>query len=275
MPNPVLRLVTPAAANAVAIRAFEDELKDLGWKSANLDYPGAYAANGDNTQLGTKAQLAVTEAQAAIKAGLRAVIVADGTMAATEVQTRTSTIPIILAAGGSVPNNRQNNLKGFLLNAEQTCYDQFDTLNNQGNTPVAVLYDFTNGPSGPLFQLLQNYAKINQVKGVDIKGDLNNLTVAQLQGVDPPNKGFMIIPNALFFNNHKTITDKVEQANLQAVIYPEREYKKGHNNKSGKKVHGHHIGITFRWAANYVDSILDGAAFSRFPDFLEAIKDED
>src|SRR5262245_4005250 len=70
MPDPVLRLVTPSRANAKSIKAFENELDDLGWNAGtNLDYPGAYAANGKNSELGSLAQQAVTEAQAAVTAG--------------------------------------------------------------------------------------------------------------------------------------------------------------------------------------------------------------
>jgi hypothetical protein len=182
------------------------------------------------TKLEDLAAKAVGDAQGA--PGM-AVLVAAGTMAATALQNEAigrdlaDALPIVQAAGGATPANAQGNVTGFYLNAQQICKEQFDQLNSPSTTPVAVLFDSYNDPSVPLFNWLQGYGGKN-VKGVDIKGDVKKITSTALKG----NNGFMLIPNALFYKNASVIAKAVDQAKIQAAIYPEREYKKAHANRS-------------------------------------------
>ena len=84
----------------------------------------------------------------------------------------------------------------------------------------------------------------------------------------------MLIPNTMFYNRCSEITDLVDQSKVPA-IYPEREYKKAHKKRAGIAVHGHHVPLTYRLAAHYVDSILDGTlTVKNLPKFKEAVTDK-
>lgn len=87
----------------------------------------------------------------------------------------------------------------------------------------------------------------------------------------------MLLPNAVFYEVRQSIAHTVEGHNspVQFSIYPEREYKKAHANPNNKSVHGHHIPITFRRAALFVDSLLDGTAAIADLAPQEGITDED
>jgi hypothetical protein len=59
------------------------------------------------------------------------------------------------------------------------------------------------------------------------------------------------------------------------IYYPEREYKKAHQHPNGVKVLGHHVSMTYRLAATYVDSILNGDLQIPLPAPTGAIPDHD
>jgi hypothetical protein len=84
----------------------------------------------------------------------------------------------------------------------------------------------------------------------------------------------MLLPNAEFYKNCKDIAKAVNQAGVPA-IYPEREYKKAHQNKTHIKVHGHGIPVTFRQAAYYVDSLLDDPTCIGSLQFGTGVPDQD
>ena len=271
---PVVRLVTPADPadkRHPSQDAFEKLLKKL---MSSIDYAVCYGKYNTDT-LTQAADDAVTAAYAAVDGGRPAVIVAAGTMAAailqdiTSKQKLTTTIPIIQAVGGSVPTNRQPNLTGFIIDAAGTAQAQLAKL----NAPVAVLYDDTPGnPSNNIYgQLDQTKVKPLTAR---IPGDLGNVNLPA------DANGFMLLPNAMFYNNCDKVVKIVEGKTLPGggplpVYYPEREYKQAHKKPAaGVTVLGHHVALTYRLAATFVDSILSGDLQIPLPELAGAIPDQ-
>lgn len=273
---PVVRLVTPADPNKKhpSQDSFEKLLKKLGGSS--IDYK-AYYGKYDTKTLTDAANSAVTDAYNAVNGvpSQSAVIVAAGTMAATILQdltiqqNLTGTISIVQAVGGSVPTNRQQNLTGFLIDALGTAQSQLALL----NAPVAVLFDDTPGsPSNNV------YSQLDQTKVIPLTARTpSDLTKVSLPaGVN----GFMLLPNAMFFNHCDDVVKIVDGKTLAGggplpIYYPEREYKKAHQHPNGVKVLGHHVSMTYRLAATYVDSILNGDLQIPLPAPTCAIPDHD
>ena len=273
---PKVRVVTPAAQSDKhkSLDAFEDELfNQLEWQG-KLDYM-VYWANNDNTLLANNAHAAAHEVPAPD------VIVAAGSMAAELLQVETTTIPVIQAIGGRIPANLvggvNRNLTGFHIDAQQTCVDQLNQL--LGLVPpqvVTILWDPSNTPISTDIHtyITNNFAA--QITAGRIKFFPVN------DPLDLPKPGdlkdrFMLIPSAMFFNNCQLIARAVEQKGIPAR-YPEREYKKAHTNKTGRKIYGHSVPMTYRRAARYVDRILDGEIAignGTLPAFDEAAKDRD
>jgi hypothetical protein len=270
---PVVRLVTPADPDKKhpSQDSFEKLLKKL--LGSSIDYKPCYGKY-DTTTLTAAANGAVTDAYNAVNAGQPAVIVAAGTLAASIVQDITSsqnltaTIPIILAVGGSVPTNRQQNLTGFLIDATETAKSQLALMNG----PVAVLFDDTPGsPSNNV------YSQLDQTKVIPLTArtpsDLTKVTLPA--GVN----GFMLLPNAMFYNNCddvvKIVDGKLAGGGPLPIYYPEREYKAAHKHKNGVTVLGHHVALTYRLAATFVDSILGGDLQIPLPMPTGAIPDHD
>jgi hypothetical protein len=267
-------LVTPAAPTDKkhpSQDAFEKLLKKLLGSSVN--YAVCYGKY-DVPTLTQAANDAVTAAYTAVEAGQPAVIVAAGTMAATILQDitinqgLTTTIPIIQAVGGSVPTNRQPNLTGFIIDAAGTAQAQLAAL----NAPVAVLYDDTPGnPSNNIYGLL-NQTKVTALTA-KTPDDLAKVTLPA------GTNGFMLLPNAMFYNHCDDVVKIVDGKTVAGggplpIYYPEREYKLAHKNKSGVKVLGHHVALTYRLAATYVDSTLNGDLQIPLPELAVAIPDQ-
>jgi len=276
--------VTPTSQNAKSVKAFKALIDDLQETKIDWHPLGANGTN-DSTVLGGLAQQAVdyvVSRQGTPPHQVPAVIVAGGTPAASLVQSHTTTIPIVQAAGGSKPSNAGANMTGFYLNdpsaAKTICQQQYDLLNPTTTARVAVLYDSKNdNATQDILHSLTNYMTPDTFNVVDIVGNLASLTADRLKGIDAqhPNQctSFMLIPNALFYDQCDDIANKVEQANIPYAIYPEREYKNAHSNKNGKQVHGHKIGLTFGLAAYYVDSLLnDPTCIGTLP-WQEAVRD--
>ena len=271
MAKPIVCLVTPADPNDQTSKsrdAFEHELSNVGWSSPSIEFH-AYYGYYDKKLLKAVADKAVKKAEAAIKAGRPAAIVAAGVVATTILQGMTKSVPIIQAVGGSKPSMPAKNVTGFYFDAIQTSKDQLDKLS--GNDEVTVLYDSTNAPSKAAWKALQSYAKQKyrklKVTPRDVQ-DLGKLKSSHING------SFMLIPNTMFYNRCNEITDLVDQSKVPA-IYPEREYKKAHKKTAGITVHGHHVPLTYRLAAHYVDSILDGTlTVKNLPEFKEAVTDK-
>jgi hypothetical protein len=257
-----------------------------------LDFAVCSVADTANSTLAQQAQKAVTEVQPALGQNLKVVIVTAGLAATSAVLqiAGANAIPIVQAAGGALPNPTPSNVTGFVLNPIDPLH-RFRTSEEQlqklvGKSPnsmrIGVLYDSTNGVStmGALAAVEALAPALNpppSIVRIDTAGNLASFTVARLLNNGQPCVGFMLLPNAVFYEARRTIAQTVEGHNspVQFSIYPEREYKKAHNDTTNKFVHGHHIPITFRRAALFVDSLLDGTAAIADLAPQEGITDED
>jgi hypothetical protein len=282
--------------------------------NANLTFQ-PYSAEDDSKSLAVEAQTAVNNVQTAltsatppstvvfVTAGLAATSAVVQYLAASTIPPATaSTIPIVQAAGGWLPSPLPGNVTGFVLNplepfhAFGTSEKQLKKLVSKSSTALVVglLYDSTNGPSttgarDAVEALAPTLNPQPQIVRIDTPGDLQtlkqNFTVTSLQAnTGPANphpdcNGFMLLPNAQFYEvkARQYIAQTVEANNspVKYAIYPEREYKKAHTKRNNKFVHGHHIPITFRLAALYVDSLLDGTVAIADLAPQEALADED
>jgi hypothetical protein len=140
------------------------------------------------------------------------------------------------------------------------------------NRPVAVLYDDTPGnPSNNI------YAQLDQTKVTPltarIPSDLGNVSLPASAN------GFMLLPNAMFFNHCDDVVKIVDGKQSASggplpIYYPEREYKQAHKNPNGVTVIGHHVALTYRLAAIFVDSILTGGLQIPLPALAGAIPDQ-
>jgi hypothetical protein len=270
---PVVRLVTPADPadkKHPSQDSFEKLLKKL---VGSVDYKVCYGKY-DTTTLTAAADGAVTDAYNAVDGGQLAVIVAAGTMAATIVQditikkNLTATIPIILAVGGSVPTNRQQNLTGFIIDAVGTAQAQLALMNR----PVAVLFDDT--PGGPSNNV---YSQLDQTKVTPLTA--RNPSALKTISLPAGVNGFMLLPNAMFYNHCDDVVKIVDGKTLPGggplpIYYPESEYWAAHKNKNWVKVLGHHVSLTYRLAATFVDSILSGDLQIPLPEPTGAVPDK-
>ena len=271
---PVVRLVTPADPTDKkhpSQDAFEKLLKKLFGSS--IDYKPCYGKY-DTATLTAAADGAVTDAYNAVEGGQRAVIVAAGTLAASIVQDITSkksltaTIPIIQAVGGSVPANRQQNLTGFIIDAVGTAQAQLALMSG----PVAVLFDDTPGsPSNNV------YSQLDQTKVIPLTA--RSPDALKTVKLPPGVKGFMLLPNAMFYNHCDDVVKIVDGKTLPGggplpIYYPESEYWTEHKNTNGVKVLGHHVSLTYRLAATFVESIVNGDIQIPLPALAGAIPDQ-
>lgn len=267
-------IVTPSQKNTSTLKAFDDELKRFGW-SADAQWP-IYHADDDPAQLQPAVQSAVDNAAAALGAGLKGVVVVGGTNATKMAQDYAyskhliNTLPIIQAVGGAIPSDLQPNVTGFLIDDETISKQHLARLAGLGMTTVTVLYDDGNPPSHYAWGALQLY------QGYYFNGvTLNPINYSQLANI---RGSFMLLPNATFYYNTSTIATAVENSMVPYAIYPEREYKKAHGKakRAGKIMHGHDVSLTYRLAARYVDSILDGSmTLDNLPAFGKAVTDVD
>jgi hypothetical protein len=257
---PMVRVVTPSKGNSKGINALQNELENgFGWGTVAGWSFHVYSVVDSGQTLATCAANAVNDHPDAI--------VTSGTMATNAVIAQTNTIPIIQAVGGGLPASPQMNVTGFLIDAKQISQRHFAKL-AANHAMVTVLYDNTNTPSSDAYAALQAY-KNTYFPGVQI----NPINIAQLATIQG---SFMLIPNASFhlLQNRHAIATAVMAVGVTA-IYPEREYKKEHNNQAGIMVHGHNVAATYRLAGSYVDSILSGTMnASSLPPFKEAVADK-
>jgi hypothetical protein len=281
MANPVVRLVTPAHPNddKKSQDAFEDMLNRLHGSINYKAYYGFY----DPGKLTIAARKAVADARGAVAGGQRAVIVAAGTSATNILQGLTTApadlkIPIIQAVGGAPPTVVQANLTGFVINARATALAHLAAP--ALSTPVAVLYDDTP-PATTLSNII--YAALQAAAPAAGKAlmPLTARTPAVLQTLNLPAgaNSFMLIPNAMYYNNCYDVANIVDgrqkaDGTPLPIYYPEREYKNAHRTTNGVTVLGHNVPLTYRLAAIYVDSILDGS-LTTLPAFIEATPDQD
>ena len=222
MANPTVRVVTPAGQrreNHKSIKAFQDELlNNLGW-DGSVDYY-VYWAEHKTANLKTVANAAVADAQAALNAGLPAVIVTSGSQATTVVQKRVEhqgdpVVPIIQAIG-SDPGlaGPPTNVTGYTMAALDVAKYHLDN----GPKNVTVLYDDTqNSASLGLYNDLVAYNNLKLPATQRTITALAKSTPKDLRGLadlpDIATPGFMLIPSAMYFNHCDDIAAYVDKSN--------------------------------------------------------------
>ena len=254
----MVRLVTAADINppkkSPSVKAFEDELGIVfGHGHKTLNYK-AYSAVVEGSLLDAATKAVGDNPQ---------VIVAGGTAAVEAViaaeNTAGSSVPIVMV-GGAPPLNPPQRLTGLLISQLTIAQDHVKALLTAGATKIAVLYDDTAGSLS-----LDTFTKITTAPppggpfippGKLVKCPATTdaqINASNLGGAD----GFMLIPNAMFYENFKDVANLVD-GKVAKILYPEREYKRWHANPHGVHVHGHSITQAFQRAAWYADSITSG-----------------
>jgi len=255
---PIVRVVTPTDPQTDTIKAFQAEL--VAKVAGSIDYR-VYSAADDNDNLDDVVKYAVSDSPAAI--------LACGSMAAKKLQDQTTSIPIV-QVGGLRPANAQSNLTGFTINTiggKVVSQHHLDKL-AAARQKITVLYDDSNEPSHAIFTNLQDPQKKVSPLNIGDPADFATYTVAT--------DGFMLIPNAMYFKHRKHIVAMLDNDNVKAVYFPEREYKMESSAATqGKaRIHGHDLPATFRAAADIVAAILSHPKKS-LPSLKEGIKDTD
>jgi hypothetical protein len=246
----IVRFVTSGSPNTKSYKAFEDEFVNI---LGNHPKPVVYSATGGTTLDGA-AHDAVRDAVAGD------VIVTAGSDATAKVlreaydQSKT-TNAIVQALGGQIPDNPNNlPLTGFYIDTTSVAMAHARDLvaKFSRSMTVTILCDYTGNQvsrdaydaAAPFFD---SPTKLDKTAD-DLKG---------LGAKSVTTQGFIVIPNGGYFENITHVT-KLVDGNTVAAYYPERDYKEAHQNKTGVKVLGHRVSITFRLAAYAVDNILNG-----------------
>ena len=262
----LVALVTPASEATPSVKAFKDELcNTFGWPQSTFK---CFSATAYGNDLGKAASAAVS----AVKAG--DVLVAAGTKAAGLLQdAAAANIPIILAFGGEKPKNAGSNMTGLLAGAVAVGKHHMSKLKGAGHDgkKATVMYDpdTKNQATQDVLAALVT-ANPNLTKLPISPGQVSALAKATLTS------GFMLIPNAGYYENSKTIAEAVAgDANVKMAYYPEFEYWHYHKTKGGSghaKVHGHNIPLTFRMAASWANNLLNKDwDVNSLPDFTDAV----
>jgi hypothetical protein len=268
--NGWVAIVTPGTASTAGIDAFNDELKNTFGFTPNTS---AVFSVADNLPTTLDAQV-----QAAVRSAPK-VIIAAGSMAASKVQDKapasaTPPIAIIQAAGGEIPANKQANLTGFTIDALKIAKDHVESLLTAGSSLIAVVYDSTNPPSLNTWNTLSTVYR--NLLPVD-KADPTTLTASDLKdSAGHSANGVVLISNAVYYKHAQDIVGVLDGLTpMPTIYYPEREFKGKHTKKTTVHVHGHNIPLTYRLAAWYTASILNGDwAPTSLPDFKNAITDQ-
>jgi hypothetical protein len=234
-------VVTPTDPQTISIQAFHDQLVRVDQWS-NVDYR-VYSAANDTVNLDELAKYAVSDNPNAI--------VACGWMAASKVLNLTTSIPVVMAAGGEALQ-KPKNFTGYTLECADVSKHHVQRLNAQR---ITVLYDDTNDPS--LDTLNSLYKVVPSGKSII---PLPISDPSEFAKQDIKTDGFMLLPNAMYYLYCEDIAEMVDDNDyVTAVYYPEHEYKDAHKKNRGKaKVYGHDIVGTFRDAADIVSNILNG-----------------
>lgn len=273
MAKPLVCLVTQSADTIQSLGEFKDELnRNLHW-NGKVDLT-PFAANDDLTKLKGKAEDAVRAAHDRIKNDQQAAVVITGGTKATQYaqdyaayEQWTDIVPIIQPIGGAKPDNLQVNVTGFVIEVQDTAQNQLDLITVQN---VTILFE-------PDHQDIYDNLAANGKNLTALNKGLGDLDEMKLTD------GFMIIPNATFYNKPEVIAGFVDGKKGKnthqpmQIFYPHREFKKKHHTLAGVKVLGHNVTLTYRLAASYVDNILTtGPNFDmhNLPQFKPAIADE-
>jgi putative ABC transport system substrate-binding protein len=239
-------------SNSVFV-AFLQEMRRLGYNDGRIAYEFRSAPD-DVTRLPKLAAELV---------GLPVdVIVTDGTLAARAAKEATTQVPVVMAtvgdavASGIVGNLARpgGNITGFSLLSLDLSSKRLELLKEvvPAVRRIGVLWSRANSP-------LQFAATQTAARAFDIaieSGEVQNAdaiatTVDDLAGRGAA--GLLVLPDALFWNQRKTIIARATAHHL-AGVYPEREYA----DDGGLIAYGPSAVENFRRAAGYVDRILKG-----------------
>ena len=239
-------------SNSVFV-AFLQEMRRLGYNDGRIAYEFRSAPD-DVTRLPKLAAELV---------GLPVdVIVTDGTPAARAAKVATTQVPVVMAtvgdavASGIVGNLARpgGNITGFSLLSLDLSSKRLELLKEvvPAVRRIGVLWSRANSP-------LQFAATQTAARAFDIaieSGEVQNAdaiatTVDDLAGRGAA--GLLVLPDALFWNQRKTIIARATAHHL-AGVYPEREYA----DDGGLIAYGPSVVENFRRAAGYVDRILKG-----------------
>jgi len=255
---PKVRVVTPTDPKTDSIKAFHHRLTHGPCSQVTFDYR-VYSAADNSDNLDDMAGYAVGDAPN--------VLVACGWMAAQALLNTGTSLPVVMAAGGYIPNSPPANLTGFKLNGTDVANHQLAHIQA---SDVTVLYDDTNDAS---IEIVNNLTAVSG-KTVHLLPIHDRSKFAQ-QNVTTD--GFLVIPNAMYYDHCAEIVAMVDNnASVRAIYYPEREYKAISGNQGKVKVYGHHIQNTFRKAADLVCTIVSpGFKISALPPVADADVDND
>jgi putative tryptophan/tyrosine transport system substrate-binding protein len=241
-------------------QAFVQEMQRLGYDDARVSYEFRSAA-GDVTRLSRLAAELV---------GLPVdIIVTDGTPAARAAKEATTQVPIVVAtvgdaiASGIVVNLARpgGNITGFSLLSLELSSKRLELLREMvpAVRRIGVLWSQANSPLQ--FTATQAAARVFDIaieSGEAQNADAIAGTIDSVAGRGAT--GLLVLPDALFWNERKTILARATALRLPAV-YPEREYA----DDGGLIAYGPSVAENFRRAAGYVDRILRGAKPAELP----------
>jgi len=273
MALPKVSVVTPTDKDTPSIGMFESRLTEYYGqkKGVDIDYK-VYAAGDDYSDLDNEAKKAVNDF-AATDTG---VLIACGSAAAGYLKNRTTTIPIVLAAGGERPSGpRPRNLTGFTIEGLATAKRHLKKLQVKlGVRDVTIVYDRDNPVSKLIFDtLVPDPISTPSIKELRIKA------APQFATANPRTEGVMVIPNAMYYKHCQDVADMLDRNMdvIKWVYYPERQFWNKHQqgHKAKVKVDGHDIQDAFSKAADYVFRILRNTMDVAATDFQTALADSD
>jgi putative ABC transport system substrate-binding protein len=240
--------------------AFRQEMRRLGYADTRVAYEFR-SAGGDFSRL---------PALAAELVGMPVnVIVTGGDQAAHAAKEATTQVPIVMATVGdpiaaAIVNSLARpggNITGFAMLPLELSSKRLELLREivPAAHRVGVLWNPES--SLPEFAATQAAARVLDIT-IDSGEARNPGAIADainglaLRGA----AALVVLPDALFWNQRKTVLDRAAAHRL-AAIYPEREYVED----GGLIAYGPSVAENFRSAAGYVDRILKGAKPADLP----------
>jgi putative tryptophan/tyrosine transport system substrate-binding protein len=230
--------------------------------------PGHYGAGGDKTQYDN----AVTQ----LVHDNVSVIVTGGTLAATECQNQTTTIPLVVASAGDLSVLAGNNFTGCTNGQTNTqILDARITRMNNNWSPVAVMVA-GNYDAVPPVKAAMDYV-LSQLgnKGHKVKLGNNNADVPNLQATlaslkQPNGVNVLYVCSDPFVRTNGTAIVQAAKAAGYKTMHEFKEWVQQHH---GDDAYGPDFTKLFQRAAGYVDQILNGALAANLPLFEPQLSD--
>ena len=260
---PRIGILSPAASEAAAtLTAFREAIRDLGYvegQTIALDFRLSKGIMDALPALATEPVRVPVD-----------VIVTDSTSATLVAFASTRTIPIVMGACAVDPvglgmakslSRPGGNVTGTFFITGLS--DKRLQLLKQAFPNIQKVAVLTNPKAAisvselPKAELAAARIGIRLLSlEVSTPTELHALEPTVLSGSD----GFLVMPDAVYWNNRATIIDLASKARVPA-IYPEREYA----DDGGLISYGANVPDHFRQAAGYVDRILRGASPGDLP----------